>query len=91
MKKDEYIKKLWNKKHPADILLAMYPLIENADQTEDYKNKVYAVMKGILAYLERGDVLMGHHRTFLYNEWKFAWESQKDDSVKVDIKQWLME
>ena len=48
-------------------------------------------MKGILAYLERGDVLMGHHRTFLYNEWKFAWESQKDDSVKVDIKQWLME
>ena len=91
MNKQEYINKLWLAKSPPEIVLVMFRLIENAQHAQLYKDKVYAVMKGILAYLERGDELLDHHRKFLHKEWHIAWNAQEDDSVKDDIKEWLTE
>ena len=91
MNKQEYINKLWSKKSPAEVVLIMYQLMENARHSQLYKDRVYAVMKGILAYLERGDELMEHHREFLHKEWDAAWNVQQDTSVKEEIKEWLTE
>jgi hypothetical protein len=48
-------------------------------------------MKGIIAYTDRGDELLSHHRTYLRKEWDTAWLDQVDDSVKEEIKEWLIE
>jgi len=89
--KTKRVKELWNKKSPAEIVLVMYQLIDNSTHGESRKTKIYAVMKGIVSYLERGDELLEHHREYLRQEWDVAWEFQKDKSVKEDIKEWLLE
>jgi len=89
--KSDYITKLWGRKSPSEIVLVMYNLIENSKWSELEKDRTYAVMKGILAYLDRGDDLLSHHRDYLRSEWKLAWEEQKDNSVKHEIKEWLLE
>lgn len=88
--KEEYISKLWASKPPAEIVLVMYQLIENSKWSKVEKDKTYAVMKGILAYLDRGDKLIEHHRRYLHDEWQLAWIEQKDNSVKEQIKEWLL-
>ena len=89
--KQEYISKLWSQKSPAEIVLVMYQLIDNMDSEQSAKDKTYAVLKGIVTYLDRGDELMEHHRSYLYDVWNLAWSRQKDNSVKEDIKEWLLE
>lgn len=89
--KQEYISNLWAKKTPAEIALVLYQLIDNSNVSEGDKEKTYAVLKGIITYLERGDSLMEHHRRYLYDVWQGSWNSQKDNSVKEDIKEWLLE
>ena len=91
MSKSNYITKLWSRKSPSEIVLVMYNLIENSKWSELEKDRTYAVMKGILAYLDRGDDLLPHHRDYLHSEWKLSWEEQKDNSVKQEIKEWLLE
>ena len=91
MNKQEYINKLWSNKSPAEIVLVMYQLIDNTDSEQPAKDKTYAVLKGIVTYLDRGDELMEHHRRYLHDEWHLVWLEQKDDSVKEEIKQWLLE
>ena len=91
MNKQEYINKLWSNKSPAEIVLVMYQLIDNTDSEQPAKDKTYAVLKGIVTYLDRGDVLMEHHRRYLHDEWQLVWLEQKDDSVKEEIKEWLLE
>jgi len=91
MNKKEHIKSLREKKSPAEIVLVMYQLIDNSDATESAKKKTFAVIKGILTYLERGDDLMEHHRRYLYDVWNAAWNAQVDNSVKEDIKEWLLD
>ena len=49
--KEEYIKKLWSFKSPAEIVLVMYQLIENSKWSQLEKDKTYAVLKGIVTYL----------------------------------------
>ena len=34
---------------------------------------------------------MEHHRRYLHDEWQLVWLEQKDDSVKEEIKEWLLE
>ena len=89
--KEEYIKKLWSYKSPAEIVLVMYQLIENSKWSKVEKDRTYAVLKGIVTYLDRGDTLMEHHRRYLHDEWQLVWLEQKDDSVKEEIKEWLLE
>jgi len=91
MNKKEYVGTLWAKKSPAEVVLVMYQLIDNSDATESAKKKTFAVIKGILTYLERGDELMEHHRRYLYDVWNVAWNAQVDNSVKEEIKEWLLE
>jgi len=91
MNKKEYVGTLWAKKSPAEVVLVMYQLIDNSDATESAKKKTYAVLKGIVTYLERGDDLMEHHRAYLFDVWNVAWNAQVDNSVKEDIKEWLLE
>ena len=48
-------------------------------------------MKGIIAYTDRGDALLPHHRDYLHKEWGLAWEDQTDNTIKTEIKDWLLE
>ena len=89
--KQEYINKLWGRKSPAEVVLVMYQLIDNMDSEQSAKDKTYAVMKGIVTYLDRGDELMEHHRRYLYDVWNLAWGNQKDNSVKEEIREWLLQ
>ena len=89
--KQEYINNLWGRKSPAEIVLVMYQLIDNSDSEQSAKDKTYAVLKGIVTYLDRGDELMEHHRRYLYDVWNVAWNAQKDNSVKEEIREWLLE
>ena len=91
MNKREYINKLWSKKSPAEIVLVMHQLIENSNWSQVEKDKTYAVLRGIVTYLDRGDDLMEHHRRYLRDEWQLVWMEQKDNSVREEIKQWLLE
>ena len=91
MDKKEYVNKLWSKKSPAEVVLVMYRLIDNTDSTQSAKDKTYSVMKGIVTYLERGDDLLSHHREYLSNVWDVAWNGQVDNSVKNEIKEWLLD
>ena len=91
MNKPDYITKLWSRKSPSEIVLVMYNLIENSKWSKSEKDRTYAVMKGIIAYLDMGDDLLSHHRDYLRSKWKLAWEEQKDNSVKQEIKEWLLE
>ena len=91
MDKKEYINKLWSKKSPAEVVLVMYRLIDNTDSTQSAKDKTYSVMKGIVTYLDRGDALLSHHRVYLSNVWDVAWNGQVDNSVKNEIKEWLLD
>lgn len=91
MNKQEYIGKLWAKKSPAEVVLVMYQLIDNSDADESAKKKTYAVLKGIITYLDRGDDLMEHHRRYLYDVWNVAWNAQVDNTIKEEIKEWLLE
>ena len=69
----------------------MYELIENSNWVPSEKKKSYAVMKGIITYTDRGDDLLEHHRDYLRDEWKLALSNQKDNSVKEQVKEWLLE
>ncbi len=69
----------------------MYTLIENTNWDVIDKKKSYAVLKGIIAYTDRGDELLSHHRDYLHKEWNIAWEDQIDNSVREEIKEWLLE
>ena len=89
--KKEYIKNLWKHKQTSEIILVMYSLIENTDWHETPKKRAYAVLKGIVAYTDRNDPLLDHHREYLQQEWDRAWRAQKDNSVKEEIKEWLLE
>lgn len=89
--KQEHITELWSKKSPAEVVLVMYQLIDNTDSEQSEKDKTYAVLKGIVTYLDRGDELMEHHRKYLYDVWNAAWNAQKDNSVKEEIREWLLE
>jgi hypothetical protein len=91
MNKQEYIGTLWAKKSPAEVVLVMYQLIDNSDVDESAKKKTYAVLKGIITYLDRGDDLMEHHRKYLYDVWNDAWNAQVDNTIKEEIKEWLLE
>ena len=91
MNKKDYINKLWSKKSPAEIVLVMYQLIENSKWSQVEKDKTYAVLKGIVTYIDRGDNLMEHHRRYLRDKWQHVWMEQKDNSVKEEIKEWLLE
>ena len=91
MDKKEYINKLWSKKSPDEVVLVMYRLIDNTDSTQSAKDKTYSVMKGIVTYLDRGDALLSHHREYLSNVWDVAWNGQVDNSVKNEIKEWLLD
>jgi hypothetical protein len=71
--------------------LVMYQLIENSKWSQVEKKKTFAVLKGIVTYLDRGDELLEHHRRYLRDEWQLVWVEQKDDSVKEEIKEWLLE
>ena len=42
----------------------MYQLIENSKWSQLEKDKTYAVLKGIVTYLDRGDELLEHHRRY---------------------------
>ena len=90
MNKQEHISKLWNKKSISDVILMMYTLIENTEWYVTEKKKSYAVLKGIIAYTDRGDKLLSHHRDYLHKEWNIAWEDQIDNSVREAIKEWLL-
>ena len=89
--KQEHITELWSKKSPAEVVLVMYQLIDNSDSEQSAKDKTYAVLKGIVTYLDRGDELMEHHIRYLYDVWNVAWNAQKDNSVKEEIREWLLE
>ena len=78
-------------KSPAEIVLVMHQLIENSNWSQVEKDKTYAVLRGIVTYLDRGDDLMEHHRRYLRDEWQLVWMEQKDNSVREEIKQWLLE
>jgi tryptophanase len=91
MNKNEYISNLWKHKSVSEIILVMYSLIENTDWDVSEKKKSYAVMKGIIAYTDRGDSLLEHHRKYLQAEWDVSWNDQVDGSVKDEIKEWLLE
>jgi len=91
MNKQEHISKLWGKKSASEVILIMYNLIENTNWDTNEKKKSYAVMKGIIAYTDRGTDLLTHHRDYLHNEWQLAWGDQKDNLVKEEIKDWLLE
>jgi hypothetical protein len=91
MNKQEHISKLWNKKSISEIILIMYTLIENTEWDVTEKKKSYAVLKGIIAYTDRGDELLSHHRDYLHKEWGLAWEDQADNTIKTEIKDWLLE
>ncbi len=91
MNKQEHISKLWGKKSISEVILIMYTLIENTNWDVTEKKKSYAVLKGIIAYTDRGDDLLTHHRKYLHEEWKLAWEDQEDDKVQTEIKEWLLE
>jgi hypothetical protein len=91
MNKQDYINKLWSYKSPAEIVLVMYQLIDNSKWSQVEKDKTYAVLKGIVTYLDRGDDLMEHHRRYLRDEWQLVWMEQKDNSIKEEIKEWLLE
>lgn len=88
--KEENIKKLWANKSTSEIILVMYSLIENTDWSEVYKKRIHSVMKGIITYTDRGDKLLAHHRDYLKENWDRAWKHQKDNSVKQEIKEWLL-
>lgn len=90
-KKDQYIKELWSHKDTSEIILVLYSLIENSDISDRDKKSTYAVLKGIITYTDRGDRLMEHHRKYLYDTWTICWSAQKDNSVKEEIKGWLLE
>lgn len=47
-------------------------------------------MKGIITYTDRGDELFDHHREWLNRTWKRSWDMQKNNKVKVSIKDWLI-
>lgn len=89
--KEQYIKELWSYKDTSEIILVLYSLIENSDISDRDKKSTYAVLKGIITYTDRGDRLMEHHRKYLYDTWRVCWETQKDNSVKEEIKGWLLE
>ena len=91
MNKKEYINKLWSNKSSAEVVLVMYRLIDNTDSTQSAKDKTYSVIKGIITYLERGDDLLSHHREYLSDVWDVAWNGQVDNSVKNEIKEWLLD
>ena len=89
--KKEHIQSLWDRKSPTSIVLTLYELIDNTDANQSAKDKTYAVLKGIVTYLDRGDPLYEHHRRYLKDVWEVAWNTQIDDSVKNDIKKWLLD
>ena len=91
MNKQEHISKLWGKKSVSEVILIMYNLIENTTWDTTEKKKSYAVLKGIIAYTDRGADLLTHHRDYLHNEWSLAWLDQKNNLVKEEIKDWLLE
>ncbi len=91
MKKQEYVSDLWRTKSVSEVILIMYNLIENTSWDTNDKKRSYAVMKGIIAYTDRGDELLSHHRTYLRKEWDTAWLDQVDGSVKEEIKEWLID
>jgi|TARA_B110000977_G_scaffold35223_1_gene47147 hypothetical protein len=91
MKKEEYISKLWKHKSTSEVILIMYSLIENTLLSPHEKKRIYAVLKGIITYTDRGDPLLDHHRRYLQSEWSDAWRTQVNNTVKEEIKEWLLE
>ena len=89
--KKEYIEFLWSNKSTSEIILVLHQLIDNSFYTEEEKNKTRAVLRGILAYTDRGESLHEHHREYLRGEWDSMWMSQRDNHIKQDILEWLTE
>ncbi len=88
--KTEYIESLWKKKHTSEIILILHELVDNSMLTKEDKESIFAVMKGIITYTDRGDELFDHHREWLNRTWKRSWDMQKNNKVKVSIKDWLI-
>lgn len=63
--KTEYIESLWKKKHTSEIILILHELVDNSMLTKEDKESIFAVMKGIITYTDRGDELFDHHREWL--------------------------
>lgn len=89
--KKEYIEMLWGNKTTSEVILVLHQLIANSYFTKSEKDKHYAVLKGIIAYTDRGDNLYDHHREYLRGVWDEMWMSQKNNTVKEDILEWLRE
>jgi len=89
--KKQWIETLWKNKTTSETILVLHQLIDNSFYEEDEKRKIYAVLKGIVTYTDRGEPLYEHHREYLRKTWDTMWSSQKNNKIKEDILDWLRE
>lgn len=87
--KKEYIESLWSNKSTSEVILLLYELLDNSFYTQDEKTKVKSVLRGIIAYTDRGEELYEHHRAYLRNTWDSVWLDQRDQRVKHGILDYL--
>ena len=87
--KAEYIEHLWSTKSISELILLLYELVDNSSCSKAHKTKVKYVLKGNIAYTDRGEELYDHHREYLQSEWDTAWKTQKNTQVKEDILKFL--
>ncbi len=90
--KNEQQEWLWSHKTDSEKILILWQLIENSKTiTKKQRDKVWAVLQGILYYTDKGEELLPHHRKYLKEQWNRAWKSQRDKKIKWDIANWLSE
>ena len=89
--KRQYIQHLWGNKTTSEIILVLLQLIDNSFYTDLEKDKIRAVLRGVLAYTDRDEPLYEHHREYLKRTWDEAWMAQRNNQVKEDILDWLRE
>jgi|LakMenEpi03Aug12_release.lakeMendotaPanAssembly.Ray.scaffolds.fasta_scaffold00415_64 hypothetical protein len=87
--KKEYVEHLWSTKSTSETILLLCELVDNSSYSKTHKNKVRSVLKGIIAYTDRGTELYDHHREYLQSEWDTMWNAQRNNQVKEDILKFL--